>query len=584
MRKFLSTILSLLVVATPGGAKAQEKVDPKLALRAIALLEKYCYRCHGQNGSKEGALDYVLDPKRLIDKEKIVKGDAGKSRMFRRISKGSMPPDEDGIPRPSEDETAVIERWINAGAPEPVIVVEKERPFITTKSMLLAVRDHLRKTDRNDRPYQRYFTLTHLHNLKKVKNQDLPLYRAALAKLVNSLSWKSRILQPRAVDEAQTIFAVDLRDADWDRENLWQEILKRYPYGLKHDRYPDDKETREIARELYGLSTSELPMIRADWFIATASRPPLYHTLLRIPENAGDLERDLKVDVIANFQRDRLWRAGFTSSGISGQNRLVERHEAAFGSYWKSYDFKTNQGRANLFQFPLGPVFKEHPHPDLAFKHDGGEIIFNLPNGLQGYMLIDGKDGRIDEGPIDVVSDRLKTSGTPAIVNGLSCMACHTTGMIRFKDTVAANSAAAGAALEKLRALFPKQEEMDKLIDEDEARFLLALDKATGAFLRSGPNDKADITSFPETIGPIARWYRMQELGADEIAAELGMRDSKPLKEAIQANRLLKNLGLGPLAADETIKREAWESTHFFISPYQETSRILELGSPKRLH
>jgi len=583
MKAFSSTIL-LLFAAGASGLNAQEKGDPKLATAAIALLEKYCYRCHGQNGAKEGSLDYVLSPAKLAEAGKIVRGDAAASRMFKRIIKGSMPPDEDGIPRPLDEEIELLKRWINAGAPEAVVVVEKARPFITTKSMLLAVRDHLESTDRNDRPYQRYFTLTHLHNLRKVKNQDLPLYRAALAKLVNSLSWKSRIVTPRAVDKEQTIFAIDLRDADWDRENLWQEILKRYPYGLKHDRYPDDDETREIARGLYELSGTELPMIRADWFIATASRPPLYHSLLRIPESAVDLERDLKVDVIANFQRDRLWRAGFTSSGISGQNRLVERHEAAFGSYWKSYDFKTNQGRGNLFQFPLGPVFKEHPHPDLAFKHDGGEIIFNLPNGMQGYMLIDSNDRRIDEGPIDVVSDRLKTSGTPAIVNGLSCMACHTTGMIRFKDTVAANSAAAGAALEKLRALFPRQAEMDKLIDEDEARFLLALDKATGAFLRSGPNDKTDITSFPETIGPIARWYRMQELGADEIAAELGMRDSKPLKEAIQANRLLKNLGLGPLAANETIKREAWESTHFFISPYQETSRILELGSPKRLH
>lgn len=582
MRPFLPAMILLLTVKG-ASLHAQGNADPKLAGNALALLEKYCYRCHGQNGAKEGGMDYVLDVKKLIDKNKIKPKESAKSRMFRRVSDGDMPPELDNIPRPSAEEIALLKQWIDAGALEPPLLA-KGRLFITTHDALAAVRDHLKKTERTDRPYQRYFTLTHLHNLKKVKDQDLPLYRAALAKLINSLSWKSRIVRPRAVDEQQTIFAIDLRDVDWDGQELWGEILKRYPYGLKHDRYPDNGGTQEIAREIYELAGTELPMIRADWFIATASRPPLYHVLLRIPEKAGELEEMLKVDAIANFQRNRLWRAGFAKSGISGQNRLVERHEAAFGSYWKSYDFKSNQGKSNLFQFPLGPNFKQHPHPDLAFKHDGGEIIFNLPNGLQGYMLVDGKDQRIDEGPIDVVSDQLRTSGTPTIVNGLSCMACHTHGIIPFKDTVSASSVAAGAALEKLRSLYPRQEEMDKLIEEDEERFLLALDKATGPFLRKGPNDKTDITEFPETIGPIARWYRLQDMGVDEIAAELGMKDSKALQSAIQGNRRLKDLGLGPLAAGDTIKRESWESTQFFTSPFQEAARILELGSPKRLH
>ena len=51
-------------------------------------------------------------------------------------------------------------------------------------------------------------------------------------------------------------------------------------------------------------------------------------------------------------------------------------------------------------------------------------MIFNLPNGLQGYMLADAKDRRLDvPAPVAIVSDRSETSGTPEIVNGLSCMA-----------------------------------------------------------------------------------------------------------------------------------------------------------------
>ena len=70
------------------------------------------------------------------------------------------------------------------------------------------------------------------------------------------------------------------------------------------------------------------------------------------------------------------------SSGVSGQNRMVERHDAQFGAYWKSYDFKPNNTKSDLAQFPLGPVFKDHPFEKLAFEHDGGELIFNLPNGF----------------------------------------------------------------------------------------------------------------------------------------------------------------------------------------------------------
>ena len=113
---------------------------------------------------------------------------------------------------------------------------------------------------------------------------------------------------------------------------------------------------------------------------------------------------------------DKLVRGGFQQSGVSGQNRLVERHDAEFGAYyWKSYDFKPRRARANLTRFPLGPEFPGNPYPRQAFRHDGGEMIFGLPNGMQGYFLSDGKGRRIDEGPTDVVSDALKTSGTPAI-------------------------------------------------------------------------------------------------------------------------------------------------------------------------
>jgi serine/threonine-protein kinase len=288
------------------------------------------------------------------------------------------------------------------------------------------------------------------------------------------------------------------------------------------------------------------------------------------------------VDVVADFNRDQLARAGFATSGVSGQNRLIERHAAAHGAYWKSYDFKSNDDRGNLFRFPLGPDFRDNPFAQQAFKHDGGEVIFNLPNGLQGYLLVNGKDERIDEGPIEVVSDGLKTSGTAKIVNGLSCLACHNRGMKSdFKDTVRDGSALAGAARDKVHRLHPKADDMQKLVHEDEDRFLLALDRATGRFLKVGAERDRPIKDFAEPVGPLARLCTLRELGAEEAAIELGLPDAKALRDAIRSSEELVRLGLGPLATGATIKREAWESRSKFNSPFQEAANALERGTPK---
>ena len=57
---------------------------------------------------------------------------------------------------------------------------------------------------------KRYFTLAPLHNAG-LSNEELQTYRNALNKLVNSLSWGSRIVNPAPIDPAKTVFRIDLR-------------------------------------------------------------------------------------------------------------------------------------------------------------------------------------------------------------------------------------------------------------------------------------------------------------------------------------------------------------------------------------
>ena len=170
---------------------------------------------------------------------------------------------------------------------------------------------------------------------------------------------------------------------------------------------------------------------------------------------------------------------------------------------------------------------------------------------MQAYLLIDGNDRRIDAGPIQVVSDPLKTSGTPEIVTGVSCMACHKHGMIEFKDTIRNTSAVFGSAEHQVEELFVEEGVMQKLVEGDSQQFLKALEAATGTFFRSGASDKRAITEFPEPIGEIARQYRLSFLDLDAVARELDIENGNDLLKLV-GERRLKSLGLAALFDTES--------------------------------
>ena len=191
----------------------------------------------------------------------------------------------------------------------------------------------------------RYFTLTHLYNAG-VSEDELQTYRNAFVKLINSLSWNTDLVVPKPIDPAKTVFGIDMRDLHWNSE-IWRSIEEANPYAIRLS----TPATLACVEE----SQTEMPSVRVDWFVFAASKPPLYHTVLNLPESDSELERMLRVNVEANINQEQVIRAAFNRSGVSQNNRLIEWHKSPYGSYWKSYDFGGNVGRQNLFQFPLGP-------------------------------------------------------------------------------------------------------------------------------------------------------------------------------------------------------------------------------------
>jgi mono/diheme cytochrome c family protein len=568
---FVLSLPFILVPAARAGGK------DSLADRARGVLVQHCHKCHHGEGSEGGEFDVLSVPSMTAAKV-LAPGSPGDSLLWQRVGEKKTMPPKAVKERLSDLQLGILREWIQSGAPAAQATAARARSPIPLAGVLAAVRDHLLAADAEDKPYLRYFTLTHLHNNPAVADADLALYRAALSKALNSVSWKSRMVIPEAVDKDQTVFAIDIRDLDWDKDRMWPAVAAAYPYGLRYGGHPDPA-VAKLDDDIARLAGGKMPVVRADWFAAVATRPPLYHTLLKLPAHAGELERRLKVDVPDNFRRRRLDRAAFVRSGVSGQNRLIERHDADYGAYWKSYDFKPGGRRDNLAQFPLGPAFAHHPYPDLAFEHDGGEIIFNLPNGLQGYMLVDGKDNRIDDGPIAVVADPLKTSGTNVIVNGLSCMACHKHGMVRPpKDEIRDAAGVFGDARRLVHRLYPEGKRMAALLREDEDRFLRAAEKATGPFLVDRTDKDWDIKAFGEPVSQIAQLYRLQELDLRAVACELGVAKADDLKGLIVGNPRLRQLGLGVLLKDGGgLKRDEWEKGAGF-SVMQRAAAELELG------
>jgi serine/threonine-protein kinase len=571
MRFALRSLLACPLLCGVLLAPARGADDGQLARQGQDFLTRYCSDCHGVRLEKPplnvGSRDVLLAPRK---RPYVVAGKPDASWLWQRVEDGSMPPAE--ARQPSDEEKQVLHDWIEAGAPFPA---PAGRAFVSERDVLAAVAADLRRTPAADRSFQRYFTLAHLANNPDVSDADLRLQQQALSKVLNSLSWQPAVVPPRAVDAEGAVYGIDLRRLGWSRAGEWDEVTRSYPYGLRHDGSPN-AELGDLDRDVAALAGTALACIRADWFTATASRPPLYHTLLRLPDSAGELERQLGVDFAANFRANRLARAAFLSSGVSRQNRVVERQSSRFGAYWKSYDFQTSSGPGNVLRFPLGPNFKANPFAGQAFKQAGGEIIFNLPNGLQGYLLVNDRDQRIDRAPVAIVRDPQETGGTPEVVNGLSCMSCHRRGMLGgFRDVVRTGHSLQGEAAGKVYLLYRGPDAMDRLVQQDEDRFVAAVAKAVGPFAAAGSKGAGDAR---EPVGAAARRY-LGDLDARAAACELGLRDAGELQELLRQEPGLRELGLGPLQEGAAVKREVWERLEG-TSLYQEAARVLGKGTP----
>jgi len=444
----------------------------------VAQLRDTCARCHTPDGETpvQTHITDVTDIDGLVDVGMIIPGDPDASPVLKRLESDTMPPPGVG-PRATDVEVQRLRHYISClAAPEP-----PPAEFVLREQQLWQMRKDLEESYQlNEQRFVRYITLAHLHNAGAAEDK-LETYRHALTKLVNSLSWKAKVTPAQVVGEGGLLLRIDLRDYGWDEApvteqglgpltDVWTRIEARYPYANIIDDNPD-------AEYLYDFTQTQVPFVEGDWLAATASMPPLYHEILGLPETTAGLETLLGVDIAEDIELGNVARAGFVFSKVSVNNRVIERHElglsanqAVLGDYngalWVSYDFADNQGVQNIFQHPVD------------FVHDGNEMIFSLPNGLQAYLITNAQGQRIDEAPSDVVSD--SWSAPPVVTNGRSCMGCHYGGMRPATDEIrdivlSYEKQYPQAVIGDVVKLYPKDDVFQSGLDADRARFEQAM-------------------------------------------------------------------------------------------------------------
>jgi len=464
-----------------------ERPDGKVPREAFDALAEHCARCHQEGRLKRAkpASDFgnILQLDEIASDPHLIRpGNPDGSPLFSRIVKQEMPYDVytefSGGSEPSKEDVQAIYDWIESLDPKTVAGCGNRKP-VDTAQLVSSISGDLNKRPANRRKSMRYLTLTNHFNAC-VKDEDLRRMRNGAALLLNSLSRKPKMAGTTALGRAGSIIAFNLDDIGWSPED-WDTLVASYPYGIRPKSGTFD--------QVKNTTGTPLPYLRADWFAAAASRPPLYYKLLGLPDELQELHNQLGVDAQSNRDDGKVMRAGLEQSGVSWHNRVVERHPVGEGYLWQTFDFDDNDPQKNIMERPLGP------DRDKGFEHDMNAVLFSLPNGMNAFFLSRDDGNRIDTAPAEVLHD--ETHPRRPVIAGLSCFSCHSGGVRNVTDEVrghVATSASFTASVrDEVESLYAIQDELDRQVSDDHDRYANAASR-TGIRIEKKDDGLDDLT------------------------------------------------------------------------------------------
>lgn len=397
-------------------------------------------------------------------------------------------------------------------------------PAVPLDALLLELQQDLSSLDLAAQPFTRYVSLAHLHNAGQCA-PELALAREAFAKLVNALSDQPNIVAPVQVGTDGLLLRIDLRDYGWDVEvsggdmqvfpDTWELIARQNPHAVQHP--------GELALAIQDATGTDLPLLPVDAVVAAAARPPLYYDALRAPTTLAALAQQLAVDLADQLAEemasdpDDVARATVRVSDVADHSRVFDRHQlptASAAALWRTHDFAGDVGMQNPFLHPF------------EFESDASEVLFSLANGLHGYMIVDAAGDRLDAMPIEIVQDF--ASDDLIVRAGLSCIGCHTQGLIKARDDLRfeldngqSEAQFDEVTKDQIRNVNPTRDEMDQRMDADIQRFT---DSLALAGVMVGDEEPVTAVSLRfEAPVDLARAAAELHLPVDELAASLGV-------------------------------------------------------------
>ncbi|MEC9071979.1 MAG: hypothetical protein VX938_06340, partial [Myxococcota bacterium] len=210
------------------------------------------------------------------------------------------------------------------------------------------------------------------------------------------------------------------------------------------------------------------------------------------------------------------------------------------------------------------------------FVHDGNEIIFNLPNGFQAYMITAENGERLDKAPSNIVADNFSDAIAnmgPEVTNGLSCISCHYSGIHPAEDIVRdivsgyeTSQHYPGEVKADVQDLYPPHEIFDETQEWDTDTF-------NGALADAGIPEALDRTEEPTSQ---LAYEHLEAMDLTEVAAAVGLTAAE-FKEHEGLSRLTKaRAQIGNLAKDKIplVKRDIFDES------FRDITCFLEQGQP----
>jgi mono/diheme cytochrome c family protein len=434
----------------PGKQPTQEELDKASAENVLAANCGYCHGPALTPAQAQAGMNYIDDIDALVEAGKIVPMNSAGSRVIQRMVRGEMPPPSSPYPPVTAADIDKVASYIDnprywGGAPDANCVDNDQ--LTDFDDLFVDINQDLARADNDDAQFYRYISLTNRFNAG-VCLDALDRDRQGLVKMMNMLSIRASRGDVVPANSDETLYRIDLRDFDWDRQitvenqvfnDVWEAVADANPYAVEF--FGDD------ADDAKDETLTAFPVMFADQMMDVAVIGNLYYSIIDVDVTqplATFISDKLGIDVQADIADEDAIRAGTTKSRISRQDRLVERHDIVVrgGAFWQSFDF-ADDGAANdsIFEDPFG------------FAAGGTEAIFTLPNGMLGFIIADENDNIVEDS--DILLDTNQNNFRA--ITSVSCSNCHSTGFIPVVDEVKQ------VALDNARELDLDRDEIEQL-------------------------------------------------------------------------------------------------------------------------